>query len=282
MKIMPIYTHPADVITDCGGTLALHVSHGDEVVALVVTHGGRIHPNKYEEEWRKENPDESILHAGRETLIQSKKEEFLQAAAIIGIHRSILLDYDDDFMTPQPETIDKIARQIAAERPDAVLMDYPAGGAFYGQHEMCSSMIFTALVRAAEFTRNLDGVEPHSVPQIFYTKIPVTNRSMVGLGGLKTDLYIDITPVYERKMRAMDAFESQGYGGDFARKFVEAHDGERGRSAGVCFAENFMRHYTETHSLLPVTEAALQRDALMNHRQYSVLSTRSVKLKGDK
>ena len=61
MKLLAAYAHPADAITDCGGTLALHVARGDEVSILSMTHGGRIHPNIYEEEWRKANPEAAIV-----------------------------------------------------------------------------------------------------------------------------------------------------------------------------------------------------------------------------
>lgn len=46
MKIMTIYAHPADTITNCGGALALHADAGDDIVAVILTHGGRTHPNK--------------------------------------------------------------------------------------------------------------------------------------------------------------------------------------------------------------------------------------------
>ena len=52
MKIMTIFAHPADTITNCGGTLARHADRGDEVVALILTHGGRIHANSWVSEWR--------------------------------------------------------------------------------------------------------------------------------------------------------------------------------------------------------------------------------------
>jgi hypothetical protein len=45
-KVMCIFAHPADPITDCGGALALHHDNGDEVYSLVLTHGGRKHPNQ--------------------------------------------------------------------------------------------------------------------------------------------------------------------------------------------------------------------------------------------
>lgn len=282
MKIMSIYTHPADTITDCGGTLALHADLGDDVVALIVTHGGRKHPNKYEEEWRKESPDMDIINAGLEEFKNDKKQELIRAAKIIGITKLITLDCDDNFSVPDPEVIDAIAHHIAEERPDAIVMDYPAGGAYYGCHEMMSSMIYSAIVTASEFTHNLDEIEAHHVKQIFYTKIPVTNRNIVGLGNMKSDMYIDITSVIERKMLAMDEFETQGYGGDFAKKFIESHDGERGRSGGVNFAENFMRHNVETYDHLHITEYAMNKDELTAHRNYSTVVARDIKLKGDK
>ena len=65
MKLMTIYAHPADTITNCGGALARHADDGDEVVAVVLTHGGRIHPNAYAEEWRKEHPDEHVVAVAR-------------------------------------------------------------------------------------------------------------------------------------------------------------------------------------------------------------------------
>jgi LmbE family N-acetylglucosaminyl deacetylase len=251
-------------------------------VALIVTHGGRKHPNKYEEKWRKENSDMAIINAGVEEFKNDKKQELIRAAKIIGITKLITLDHDNNFMVPDPDVIGEIAHHIASERPDAVLMDYPAGDAYYGCHEMVSSMIFSAMVTASEFTRNLDKIEAHYVKQIFYTKIPVANRDIVGLGNMKSDMYVDITPVIERKMRAMDEFETQGYGGDFAKKFIESHDGERGRSGGVNFAENFMRHRVETHCLLPITEYAMKRDELLTHRNYSTVVARDIKLKGEK
>ena len=73
MKIMTIYAHPADTITNCGGTLARHADRGDEIVALILTHGGRIHPNKYAEEWRKDEPDEAITTPSSRQVIATRR-----------------------------------------------------------------------------------------------------------------------------------------------------------------------------------------------------------------
>ena len=92
MKIMTIYAHPADTITNCGGTLARHADAGDEIVALILTHGGRIHPNSYAEEWRKDQPDPTIAEAGEHEVIANKKRELERAADIVGI--GTLLTFD--------------------------------------------------------------------------------------------------------------------------------------------------------------------------------------------
>ena len=79
LKVMCIFAHPADPITDCGGALALHHDNGDEVSALVLTHGGRKHPNYFVKEWRKENPDPKIINMTKQDIIDFKKNELKRA-----------------------------------------------------------------------------------------------------------------------------------------------------------------------------------------------------------
>jgi len=92
--------------------------------------------------------------------------------------------------------------------------------------------------------------------------------------GFRNDVYIDITPVVEKKIRAMDQFITQSYHDDVSRKFVESHDGAYGRAAEVAFAEGFLRRDNETHRLLPVTDHALGEDFIMAHEDYSHLDIR--------
>jgi LmbE family N-acetylglucosaminyl deacetylase len=125
VKIMTVFAHPADTITNCGGTLARHADRGDEVVALILTHGGRIHANKYVEEWRKDQPDESVTAAGLAEIIATKKAELARAAEIIGIGKVITLDHDDARCTVDEDVVDQIAAHVADFAPDVVIMDYP-------------------------------------------------------------------------------------------------------------------------------------------------------------
>jgi LmbE family N-acetylglucosaminyl deacetylase len=275
MKILAAYAHPADAVTDSGGTLARHTERGDEVTILAITHGGRIHPNLYAEEWRKTNPDAAVIERTREDIIAQKRGELARAASILGVERVIALDYDDDQVAVERTIVEHVAQIIADEQPDVILMDYPMNAAMPDPHTLASITILTALRQMSMYLKNLDGRHASIVKQVFFTKLPVMPRDVLSLGGTRNDVFIDITPVVGKKVAAMDQFVSQGYNGDFARKLIEAWNGEFGRTAGVNFAEAFCRMNNETHDFLPVTDHAMKFDHLTAHRTYSEINLRA-------
>lgn len=275
MKVMTIYAHPADTITNCGGTLARHAEAGDDVVALILTHGGRIHANRYAEEWRKDNPDERVTGADLDDIVAYKKDELRRAADIIGIRKVTTLDLDDTMVSLQEPVVERVAQQIALERPDVIICDYPMNPVMAGNtHIMASTTVLAALGRVGSYLRNLDGQTEYHVKQVFFTSLPVHVTEGLSLYGLRNDLFIDITPVVGKKVAAMDCFDSQGYSGLFARKLIESNNGEYGRAAGVNFAEAYCRWRNETHDLLPLTDAARAEDPLTRHVAYSEFNLR--------
>lgn len=275
MKVMTIYAHPADTITNCGGTLARHAAAGDEVVALILTHGGRIHANRYAEEWRKDQPDDEIAQADLDDIVAYKKDELHRAAEIIGIKKIITLDHEDTMVTLQEPLVEQVAEKIAEERPDVLICDYPLNPVLADNtHIVATTTVMAALGRVGTFLRNLDGQAEYHVKQVFFTSLPVHVTDGLSLHGVRNDVFVDITPVVGQKVKAMDCFDSQGYSGLFARKLIESSNGEYGRAAGVNFAEAYYRLKNETHSLLPVTEAAKNEDILTRHVTYSEISLR--------
>ncbi|WP_029138704.1 PIG-L deacetylase family protein [Nakamurella lactea] len=276
MKIMTIYAHPADTITNCGGMLARHADNGDEIVAVILTHGGRIHPNKYAEEMRKENPDPAIAAAGLQDVVDNKKEELRRAAEIIGIGTVVTLDNDDRMAVVSEEMVDQVAEQIALHRPDVLICDYPLNPVVSGSsHTTATMTAIAALDRAAQFLTVLDGQAEVNVRQVFFTGMQSIARDALSSYGERNDMFIDITPVVGRKIAAMDCFVSQGYDGLFARKLIESYNGEFGRAAGVDVAEAYVRFRSETHSLLPLTPQAQEFDALTSHITYSRMNVRA-------
>ena len=272
---MTVYAHPADTITNCGGTLALHADAGDDIVAVILTHGGRIHPNRYAEELRKADPDQAIADAGLDDIVEHKKRELANAAKIVGIGTIVTLDHDDRMHVVDPQVVDEVAEQIAQHRPDVIICDYPLNPAvLQASHTIATMTAIAAIERAGSFLALLDGQAEVNVAKVFFTGLPSLAADALSAYGIRNDLFIDTTPVLGRKIAAMDCFDSQGYSGLFARKLVEANNGEHGRIAGVNFAEAFVRFRNETRSLLPVTSQALNADPLVRHVAYSQLDLR--------
>ncbi len=275
-KIMAIYAHPADPITDCGGALALHVQNGDDVVIVALTHGARIHPNKFAEEWRKENPDAALIQSSKEEIISVKRRELQEAASILGIQKVIMLEEEDNALTIDESLVHKVAQLIAKERPDTLVLDYPIDPMRVESHTLATVTVMAALKEVGMYLENLDGQAQYHVRQIFMTKLPVFYNQATAVAGRVNDVFIDITPVVALKKQAMNCFKSQGYDGDFTNKLLESNNGEFGRKAGVNFAEGYVRYYSETHSLFPLTEHAMRRDALTAHRDYSKIAIREL------
>lgn len=272
---MTIYAHPADTVTNCGGTLARHADYGDQITALILTHGGRIHPNRYAEEWRKDEPDRTITGSGLDDVIANKKDELSRAAEILGIGKVITLDRDDAVHTVQDDLVEEVARQVASEQPDVVICDYPLNPAQSANpHTTATMTALAGIGRAGIYLENLDGRAEVNLKQIFYTSLPVFATDALSSNGVRNDLFVDITDVVGRKIAAMDCFASQGYDGAFARKLIESNNGEFGRAAGVNFAEAYVRHYNETRALLPVTPYAEAADVLTRHLDYSRIDLR--------
>ena len=94
--VLCVVAHPADMVTECGGTLAVHAERGDRVAAVVLTHGGRIHPIVYVEASRKRETDSdgAVAEAERARVIEIKHAEIESAAGILGIHEVIYLDHE--------------------------------------------------------------------------------------------------------------------------------------------------------------------------------------------
>ncbi len=275
MKIMTIYAHPADTITNCGGALARHADLGDEIVAVILTHGGRIHPNVYAEQWRRDNPDQTLITQGLTEIAENKRAELRRAAEIIGIGELVLLDHDDTMSTVHEPVVEQVAEQIAMHRPDVIICDYPMNPVVTAaSHTVATMTALAAIDRAGTYLRNLDGKEEVNIRQVFFTGLPVNFIDALSGYAARNDLYIDITPVVGRKIAAMDCFASQGYAGAFARKVIESSNGESGRAAGVNFAEAYVRYRNETHDRFPVTPAALEADPLTRHVTYSQISIR--------
>ena len=107
MKVLAIGTHFDDVELGCGGTLLKHISKGDEVNILVVTHSG----------YTKEADD-------FERAKSLAKEEGVKSAHTMGANLHCM-DKDPLNLVPTESFVFEIERHINEIRPDRVYTHQP-------------------------------------------------------------------------------------------------------------------------------------------------------------
>jgi LmbE family N-acetylglucosaminyl deacetylase len=258
IKLMIVATHPADSFDQAGGTLAHHVARGDSVTAVVATTGVRSHHWKLADRKRQAGADVDVEEMVQEA-VEEKLEEVRSACRIMGFEDIRDLGFEDDDILVTQDKIEAIADAIRDVKPDILISHHPyeTGGlkmhATIGQCTVFASQIAAGSGRGRQ--------ERHNVPVIYFMNPQsyVGNNSLEYAGTGRTDLYVDITDVIDKKVKALDQISTQFYGGPYARKRAESEDGSWGQKALTAYAEQFQRLQPMVLHALPITEAELDR-----------------------
>lgn len=200
MRVLAIGAHGDDLELFCGGTLALYRQRGDTVFMCVVT-DGRGRPQGDEAE-----------------IIKIRKAEAEASAAVIGAE-SINLGIPDGGLWFDDPTRHQFIELIRETRPD-IIITHPADD-YHPDHKTTSRLVMDAaqISRTANYPSRF---APHRevVPVAFMD-------AERGINFNPTD-YVDISPVWEHKLKMLDAHRSQlmpaGYDPDFKLPLPE-HNG---------------------------------------------------------
>ena len=263
LRIMGIYAHPADVATEAAGTMAVHADRGDELTAVVLSDGIRMHPHFLTVGDGAESA-EPVSHA---EYAEFKRDEVRRAARILGIANTEFLGWDEDFFDATDARIEILARLIVRYRPDVILTHYPVGPYLIDSNAFAGIYATRAMHLATTLIPQVDGVEPHFTRELFFFLMDqsMDTRSNIDTPGIVADFFIDTTAVIERKVQAFDQYVSQGYEGAFARKVIEARDGRHGMHAEASYAEPFLHSRSVTFDALPVSAHTLELGYVANN-----------------
>ena len=280
LRILSIGAHPADIFDQSGGTMAHHVSRGDYVGCVVLTHGARIHDKVISDEMqrRSEVPAADELLALMAERSDIKAEETRQACRLLGVEDIYFFGADDAVLTLTEEIVRRLAALLRELRPNIILTHFPREGDVLTNPHAITGQIVMAAIQLAAAVDPGDTNPPHKVAQVFYfgTGAAAIPRRQIwdADGGYYNDVFIDITDVVDKKLASLDALESQGYGGAYARKRIETSDGAMGMAGGVPYAEAFISLHAETHYLLPVSQYALNNARESDHERIRRVSFR--------
>lgn len=177
VDLLAFGAHPDDVEIGAGGIIAKHAQAGFSVAICHLT--------------------EAELSSNG--TVETRREEAKKAAEILGVQTSISLGLPDRGLKETDEQIIQITQVIRRLKPKVVLAPYYKDR--HPDHVAASQMVKDAVFDAAILKRRTPGDEEvHRVSHFYYYFINNIDEA---------DLIVDISDVYEQKMKALQAYQTQ-------------------------------------------------------------------------
>lgn len=228
-SLMAISAHSADFVWRAGGALALYAERGYDARVLCLSFGER---GESQGLWKQ--PGMTV-----ERVKHSRREEALAAAAALGVSVEFL-DLGDYPLRVPDEAVDHIVAAMRRAQPEVLLTHVPQDP-YNRDHNVANET--TLLARMVAQAHGHD----RSTTAIGAPQVLQFEPHQPEVCGFIPTLLLDITPVFDRKVKAMECMRgAQGrlvrYYTDLAvRRGVQAV--RNGGSKGIVHAEAFQRTF---------------------------------------
>lgn len=198
--------HQDDETLGCGGLMALKHELGTPIKVVFLTDGRKSH-----------------LHIKPEELIQIRKQEAVNALNILGIASSDIyfLDYIDGSLMQLPKEehyriINELAQILQSFQPSEVYLPHRKDK--HNDHQATYDLVQAALIESKV------QVEVFEYPIWLFWN--VTQLFKLNLQELGDSYNLSIRTVYEKKQRAIKAYDSQCqiFPSSFIRRFAIPHE----------------------------------------------------------
>lgn len=215
-NILVIAPHADDEVLGCGATIAKHVSMNDKVTVLIGTNASKGAPELFDED-----------------VIDDIRAEAQQAHDKLGVSNTIFFDFPAPALNafPSYKISLEISKVIEKGRFETVYLPHPGD-----MHEDHNAIYRAALVACRPQNDN-------PVKKIYcYETLSETEWSpRQGDHYFKPNHFVDVSEYFEKKLAAMECFESQLREFPHSRsiKSLEALAKYRGSTVGVERAEAF-------------------------------------------
>jgi LmbE family N-acetylglucosaminyl deacetylase len=183
MNIAVVTAHPDDAEFSMAGTIIKYVQKGHQVINIICTNGNIGHPIM--------NKDE---------IAEIRRREAIEAANVMG-SKVIFLDYDDEFFPDCKESRLKVLNSLRSIKPDIVFTMFP-NDYTNADHRVVSNV--TIDMSYLQFIKNIETEEKETE-----SYAALCFMDVVGGNGFEPTDYIDITDVFELKVKALMKHESQ-------------------------------------------------------------------------
>lgn len=223
LDVLVFAAHPDDAELGCSGTIASLISEGKKVGIIDLTRG----------------------ELGTRGTAETRDLEANESAVILGLSARENLDLGDGFFEINEKTILELVKMIRKYQPDMVLANapedrHPDHGR--GAELQLRASFLSGLVKV-KTELNGEQQEPWRAEHFFHY---IQDKY------IKPDFVIDVTPFWDKKIAAIEAFKSQfnSEEGDGVQtyisspefwQFIAARGQEFGHSAGYKYGEGFIK-----------------------------------------
>lgn len=214
-KVLVVAPHPDDESLGCGGTILKHRARGDSVHWLIMT---SVHE----------------AHGFTAKRVISRALEIKRVAKLYGFDGTHQLGFPTTKLDKLPlgELIAKVSDVMSAIKPEIVYI--PFGGDIHSDHRIT----FEVMASCSKWFRY------PSVKRILaYEVLSETDAAIDPCsGGFRPNVFNDITPYLDKKLRALALFEGEMGKFPFPRsdKALRSLAACRGAASGFPAAEGFM------------------------------------------
>ena len=193
-KLLIVGAHSADFLWRSAGTIGVTVENGGSATVLALSYGERGESGNL---WR-DNPEQTV-----ENVKRIRHEMAAEAAGIVGADFRCL-DLGDYPLVMTDAAIDELVRIILEEKPD-VILTHTAQDPFNPDHPVAYRAVERARLLASG--AGVASAFQRVTPPDWYSFEPHQPE----LSGFYPNTFIDITPVMEKKIAAMNVMLAQGY-----------------------------------------------------------------------
>ena len=234
-KLLAVGAHSADFVWRAAGTIAVTTSGGGEALVVALSYGER---GESGELWKE--PGQTV-----ENVKRIRHEQAEEAAAAVGA-RFVCLDLGDYPLEVDAAAMERLLQLLRDEAPDVVLTHTPVDP-FNPDHPVAHDVVQRArlLASGAGVASAFQRIDPPAL-YLFEPHQPE-------LCGFTPNTFVDITPVFERKVAAMAAMGAQSYLKEYYTEL--AH--RRGNHARRISGKQQVRQAEALQRVLPLVVEAL-------------------------
>jgi 4-oxalomesaconate hydratase len=192
-KLLVIGAHSADFVWRAAGTIALVVSQGGSATVVALSYGERGESGVL---WKKPNQTvENVKHI--------RHEQASAAAGIVGADFRCL-DLGDYPLVITDSALERLVKLLRELRPDVLLTHTPVDP-FNPDHPVACQAVQKArlLAAGAGVASAFERITP---PDLYYFE-----PHQPELCDFAPNTFVDITPVMEQKLQAMQVVQAQSY-----------------------------------------------------------------------